>query len=73
MNGSVDQDLASAFRRHLPDLNIPRFTISKQQSPYEYTEAFRKNKVPPWLYNLTKAWEELLEEPYKGVTSDGRH
>ena len=71
MNGAVDQDLASAFRQHLPDLKTPRFQISSQQSPYEYSEAFQKNHVPPWLYNLTQAWKELLEEPYTGVTSDG--
>jgi len=29
------------------------------------------NRAPPWLYDLTKVWEKLLEEPYKGITSDG--
>ena len=29
------------------------------------------NRAPPWLYDLTKVWEKLLEEPYKGVTNDG--
>ncbi|KXS95869.1 hypothetical protein AC579_4442 [Pseudocercospora musae] len=71
MHGAVDQDLAAVFRQHLPDLNTPRFQISSKQSPYEYSEAFQKNHVPPWLYNLTQAWKELLEEPYTGVTSDG--
>jgi hypothetical protein len=61
----------TGFRQHLPDLNTPRFQISKEQNPYEYSEAFQKNKQPPWLYNLTKAWEKLLEEPFKGVTTDG--
>ena len=28
-------------------------------------------RAPPWLYDLTKVWETLLEEPYKGVTNDG--
>jgi hypothetical protein len=66
-----DGELASAFRQHLPDLTSPRFTISAQQSPYEYSEAFQKTQHPPWLYRLTKAWEDLLEEPFTGVTSDG--
>ena len=61
----------TGFRQHLPDLNTPRFQISKEQSPYEYSEAFQKNHVPPWLYNLTETWKKLLEEPYKGVTADG--
>lgn len=29
------------------------------------------NRAPPWLYDLTKTWEKLLKEPYKGVTNDG--
>lgn len=29
------------------------------------------NRAPPWLCDLTKIWEKLLEEPYKGVTNDG--
>ncbi|EME41718.1 hypothetical protein DOTSEDRAFT_90492 [Dothistroma septosporum NZE10] len=71
MKSARSENLATAFREHLPDLTSPRFTTSKQQTPYEYTEAFQKNRHPPWLYNLTEAWKELLEEPYKGVTSDG--
>lgn len=59
------------FRQYLPDLSIPRFQIAKDQDPYEYTEAFQKNHAPPWLYNLTKAWEHLLEKQYHGVTNDG--
>ncbi|KJY01667.1 hypothetical protein TI39_contig283g00009 [Zymoseptoria brevis] len=66
-----DQELASAFRSHLPDLTSPRFTTSAKQSPYEYTEAFQQNHAPPWLYNLTETWKELLKEPFKGVTVDG--
>lgn len=70
-NGLVDEALASAFRKHLPDLTSPRFTTSAQQSPYEYSEAFQKSGHPPWLYKLTKAWEDLLDEPFTGVTVDG--
>jgi hypothetical protein len=65
------QKAVTGFRKHLPDLNTPRFQIAKEQSPYEYVEAFQKNKQPPWIYGLTEAWRTLLEEPYKGVTSDG--
>ncbi|KAK3713900.1 hypothetical protein LTR37_008150 [Vermiconidia calcicola] len=62
---------SSSFRRHNPDLSIPRFTVSKTQNAYEYADDFKKNHVPPWLYNLTETWKELLEEPFKGVTNDG--
>ena len=65
------QEASADFRQHLPDLSIPRFTISKEQNPYEYADDFKKNHVPPWLYNLTETWKELLEERYKGVTNDG--
>jgi hypothetical protein len=72
IDSATEYDKAVAgFRQHLPDLSSPRFQTAKQQSPYEYSEAFQKNHVPPWLYKLTEAWTKLLEEPFKGVTSDG--
>lgn len=65
-------DEASAgFRAHLPDLSSPRFTTAAKQSVYEYAKEMQDNRAPPWLYDLTKTWEKLLEEPYTGVTSDG--
>ena len=65
------QEAAADFRKHLPDLTIPRFTIAKEQDPYQYVNDFQKNHVPPWLFNLTETWKELLQEPFKGVTNDG--
>ena len=59
------------FRQYLPELNTPRFQTAKDQDAYQYAEAFQKTQFPPWIFNLTKAWEKLLEEPYKGVTADG--
>jgi hypothetical protein len=65
-------DEASAgFRAHLPDLSSPRFTSAAKQNPYEYTKCMQDNRAPPWLHDLTKVWEQLLAEPYKGVTNDG--
>jgi hypothetical protein len=32
----------------------------------------RDDRAPPWLYDLTKVWEKLLEEPYHGITNDGK-
>jgi hypothetical protein len=65
-------DQASAgFRAHLPDLSSPRFTSAAKQNIYEYVNCMQDNRAPPWLYDLTKVWEKLLEEPYKGVTNDG--
>ena len=62
----------SDSRSHLPDLNSERFRIAKTQSPYEYSNAFQTKHHPPWLYNLTQAWEKLLAEPYHGLTTDGK-
>lgn len=65
-------DQASAgFRAHLPDLGSPRFTTAAKQNVYEYVQSMQDNRAPPWLYDLTKVWEKLLEEPYKGITNDG--
>jgi hypothetical protein len=65
-------DQASAdFRQHLPDLSIPRFTVAKSQDAHQYVADFKKNHIPPWLFNLTETWKELLAEPFKGVTNDG--
>jgi hypothetical protein len=68
---TVSNRSITSFRENMPDLDSPRFQTAKQQNPYEYFEAFEKTRHPPWLYNLTKTWEKLLEEPYKGVTTDG--
>lgn len=66
-------DQASAgFRAHLPDLSSPRFTTAAKQNIYEYVRSMQDNRAPPWLYDLTKVWEKLLEEPYTGVTNDGK-
>lgn len=55
----------------MPDLNSPRFTTAAKQNIYEYAKCMQDNRAPPWLFDLTKVWEKLLEEPYKGVTNDG--
>lgn len=66
-------DQASAgFRAHLPDLSSPRFTTAAKQNIYEYVQDMQDHRAPPWLYDLTKVWEKLLEEPYKGITNDGK-
>jgi hypothetical protein len=65
-------EASAAFRQHLPDLTSPRFTVAKGQDAYSYAETFKMTKHPPWLFNLTQAWQQLYEEPYKGVTTDGQ-
>ncbi|XEV00935.1 hypothetical protein FSHL1_006222 [Fusarium sambucinum] len=61
----------AAYRKFLPDLSIPRFTTMKKQNAHEYAEAFKTGGNPPWLHGLYKHWMGLLEDPFKGVTSDG--
>lgn len=61
----------SAFRQHLPDLSIPRFTSMAKQDPYEYAKEFKEGGQPPWLHGLFLHWRDLLKEPYKGITNNG--
>ncbi|KAJ5240118.1 hypothetical protein N7468_004737 [Penicillium chermesinum] len=60
------------YRQYLPDLNIPRFQIMCTQDAHEYAHAFKTGKQPPWLHALYMHWLELLKEPFKGITTDGR-
>jgi hypothetical protein len=46
------------FRRHLPDL--------------DYADAFKSTGQPPWLHGLYVHWRKLFEEPYHGITNDGK-
>jgi hypothetical protein len=45
----------------------------KKQDAYEYAENFKKGGNPPWLHGLYLHWRKLFNEPYQGVTSDGRY
>lgn len=71
MGSQPVQGAPSAFRKHLPDLSLPRFTTMKKQTPYEYAKEFIEGGQPPWLHGLFMHWRELLKEPFKGVTNDG--
>ncbi|RSL91335.1 hypothetical protein CEP51_000335 [Fusarium floridanum] len=62
----------SSFRKHLPDLSIPRFTTMQKQNAYEYAEAFKTSGQPPWLHGLYLHWRKLFEEPYQGITNNGK-
>jgi len=70
---ALDEKASASFRQHLPDLSSPRFTTAKEQDAYSYADAFNSKQNPPWLYNLTSAWQRLYTEPYKGVTTDGKN
>ena len=71
MNGSTNGTAKASFRQYLPDITTPRFRTANEQSPYQYVEAFQTQKHPRPLYDLAEAWEELLNEPFTGVTNDG--
>lgn len=70
-DGIVEGKGPAGFRKYIPDLNTLRFQTAKVQDCYEYAENFQKSHNPPWLYDLTQTWQELLREPYKGLTTDG--
>lgn len=61
------------YRQYVPDLNIPRFETMCTQDAHEYAHAFKTGKQPPWLHALYMHWLELLKEPFKGVTTDGKY
>lgn len=62
----------SEYRKHLPELNVPRFQIMHKQNAHEYVDGFKQGGNPPWLHALYMHWLELLKEPFRGVTSDGK-
>ncbi len=64
-------DNLAGYRAYKPDLSIPRFQIMKTQDAHEYANDFLTKHNPPWLYGLYQTWQQLLKEPYKGITNDG--
>ncbi|KAL3473148.1 hypothetical protein BJX99DRAFT_234162 [Aspergillus californicus] len=60
-----------SYRQYLPDLNLPRFQVMRTQNAHEYSDAFQSGRQPPWLHALYMHWRDLLQEPFKGVTTDG--
>ena len=63
--------ITGAYRKYLPDLSIPRFTIMKQQDANVYATEFKEKGNPPWLHALWLQWRKLFAEPFRGVTNDG--
>lgn len=59
------------YRQYLPDLNLKRFQVMCQQDAHEYAHDFKTGHQPPWLHALYMHWLDLLQEPFKGVTTDG--
>lgn len=72
MDSSDMQQLTGEYRQYLPDLNQPRFQAMRHQDAHEYATDFKSRRNPPWLYALYMHWLDLLQEPFKGVTTDGR-
>jgi hypothetical protein len=60
------------YRRYLPDLGSPRFTTMAKQDAHVYAKAFMEGGNPPWIHALWRFWLDLLKEPFKGVTNDGK-
>lgn len=72
MAGAKDQAAhGGAYRQHLPDLSIPRFTEMQKQDAHEYAKTFIEGGNPPWLHGLYLHWRKLFQEPFRGVTNDG--
>ncbi|KAJ1327413.1 DUF3500 domain-containing protein [Microdochium nivale] len=68
------QHLASSpagFRQHLPDLSQPRFVALAAADAHTHAAELLERRRPPWLHGLYEHWMRLLQEPFRGVTSDG--
>jgi hypothetical protein len=72
MNSMASHSRIAAYREYLPDLTTERFQRAKTQDPYEYARWLQENQSPPWICELTELWKKLYEEPFKGVTTDGK-
>ncbi|KAH1793618.1 hypothetical protein KXX35_003037 [Aspergillus fumigatus] len=59
------------YRQYLPDLSLKRFQVMRGQDAHEYAHDFKTLRQPPWLHALYMHWLDLLQEPFKGVTTDG--
>ncbi|KAJ5609013.1 hypothetical protein N7528_009580 [Penicillium herquei] len=68
---SALQKPTGEYRQYLPDLSLKRFQVMCTQDAHEYADDFKTNKQPPWLHALYMHWLDLLNEPFKGVTTDG--
>lgn len=60
------------YRACLPDLSIPRFTHVMKLDARTYAHEFKTKGQPPWIHKLYLHWRKLYQEPFKGVTVDGR-
>ena len=69
--GELDKSTGE-YRQYLPDLSLERFQVMCTQDAHEYAHNFKTLKQPPWLYALYEHWLDLLQEPFKGVTTDGK-
>ncbi|KAJ5590862.1 hypothetical protein N7450_004834 [Penicillium hetheringtonii] len=69
---ATDSSPTGEYRQYLPDLNLKRFQVMCTQDAHEYAHDFKTIKQPPWLHALYMHWLDLLQEPFKGVTTDGK-
>lgn len=44
----------------------------QDQDAYQYSESFKHEHNPPWLYALWQHWKELSAAPFQGITVDGK-
>ena len=61
----------AGFRRFLPDLTQPVFTVAKDQDINIYADTFNQEAKPPWLHQLTQTRQKLYEESFKMIATDG--
>lgn len=66
------QNASKTYHEFLPNLDQPRFQNMQKQDAHEYAAAFKQDGQPPWLHALYLHWRDLFNEPFRGVTTDGK-
>jgi hypothetical protein len=72
-NSAALEKPTGEYRQYLPHLNCKRFQLMCMQDAHEYAHDFKTSKQPPWVHALYMHWLELLQEPFKGVTTDDKN
>lgn len=67
---ATDTAAKGNFRKYLPDLENGRYKELHKHNARSWTDIFFTN---PIAKKLTLAWLDLRKDPFKGLTTDGKH
>ncbi len=61
--------MAASFRAYLPAPDDPRAAVLREEDAYSHAEHCL---AIPWLNDVFKVWRQLYDQPFYGITNDGR-